>query len=244
MGFLISKKRTTTIIPRKPSPCKAKNISEILHSRSWEGKRCFIICGGPSLYNFDFSPLQKEFTIGINKSFTLFNSTICYGMDQRFYDSITYANRADQESMEVHNAWLRYNGIKVFVKLSEKSKFDPNVYVVNAFGKKCISLDIRKGIYPGNNSGFGGMMLAIALGSREIYLLGCDMKVDMKKKRTHCHSGYKHQQIENLSKILKKFKIEFESFAGTIEKLGIKVINLNPNSALECFPKQDIKSII
>lgn len=243
MGYLISKQRTTRIIPRNPSPCKAKSITEVLNSKSWEGKRSFIICGGPSLSEFDFNTIRNECTIGINKSFLKYDTTICYGMDQRFYDSVTYANRADHESVEVHNAWLRYRGLKVFAKLSEKSKFDPNVYVVKAFKKKCISLELRKGIYSGNNSGFGGMMLAIALGSKQIYLLGCDMKVDLKNRKTHWHEGYKHQQIENLVRILNQFKLEFESFADSIKKLGIEVTNLNPNSALECFPKKDIREI-
>jgi len=244
MGYLRLKQNTSQIISRKKVSCKAKPITDVLNSNSWSGKRCFILCGGPSLENFDFGKIQNEYTISINKSFLKFNSTICYGMDRRFYDSVTHANRADQESFAIHNAWLMYKGIKVFPKNSDKAKFDPNVYVVNAIKNSCISLNLNSGIYTGNNSGFGGMMLAIALGCREIYMLGLDMKVDFKKSRTHHHAGYKHQKIEELQKVLMKFKKDFEIFSHGIKKLGIKVINLNPDSNLECFPKKDIREVL
>jgi len=232
------------VIPRKESPCKAKPIMDILNCNSWEGKRCFLLCGGPSLENFDFLTIQNEKTIGINKAFIQYNTNILYGMDQRFYDSISFSNRADQESAAVHNSWLRYSGIKVFLRTSYKTKFDPSVYFVNGLEKKQISLDISQGIYGGGNSGFGGMMLAISLGCKEIYMLGLDLKVDEKRKRTHFHEGYKNQRIENVIKVLKDFKKEFESFASSIKELGISVINLNPDSSLDCFPKKDIREIL
>jgi hypothetical protein len=244
VGYLLSKRRTARIVPRKPSPCKAKPITEILNSDSWAGKRSFILCGGPSLEGFDFNRIRNEKTIGINKSFSQFDTTICYAMDQRFYDSITYPNRADQESVALHNAWLRFPGLKAFLKVNEKTKLDPNVYYVEAIKKRLVSLDISQGIYAGGNSGFGGMMLAIALGSRQIYLLGADLKVDEKRKKTHWHEGYKKQKIENLVKVLKAFKKEFEHFAEAIRELGVEVVNLNPDSALECFPKKDIREVI
>jgi len=245
MGYLLQRRKTTQIIPRKSFPCKARSITEILHSRSWEGKRSFIFCGGPSLENFsNFEPLRNECTIGINKSFLKYPTTICYAMDQRFYDSITYTSRKDPESSELHNAWISFKGIRVFSRYSEKIKLDPSIYYVTAIKNKCISLDLCSGIYTGGNSGFGGMMLAIALGSKQIYLLGCDMKVDEKKKKTHWHSGYPHQAIENVARVLRSFKQEFEEFAPSIQKLGISIVNLNPDSALDCFPKKDIREVI
>ena len=95
-----------------------------------------------------------------------------------------------------------------------------------------MSKDITHGIYGGNNSGFGALMLAIALGANPIYLLGYDMKIESK---THWHSGYPNQNAEKLRNRLLIFKKQFEEFANPIKKLGIDIVNLNPNSALSCF---------
>jgi len=244
MGYLLQQRKTTRIIPRKPSPCRAKPISSILNSESWEGRRCFILCGGPSLEGFDFSQIREEHSIGINKSFLYFPTTINYSMDARFYDALTFPNRNDSESNRIHNLWKGYSGRKVVLKYDRKAKLDESVFYVNSLKKPVISLDVQYGIYAGNNSGFGGMMLAIALGCKEIYLLGVDLKIDEKKKKTHFHEGYRKQNIKNLIKALERFKMEFERFAGNIEKLGIKVINCNLNSALNCFSKKDIKGIL
>jgi hypothetical protein len=244
MGYLRIKQNSTNVIPRKLLICKARPITEVLSSTSWSGKRCFILCGGPSLENFDFNKLQNEMTIGVNKAFTKFPCTINYAMDQRFYDSIMYTNRADQESYEVHNAWLKYRGIKVFAKTSETVRFDPSVYVVNTVKQRCVSEVLSAGVYPGNNSGLGSLMLAIALGCKQIYMLGLDMKVDEKKGKTHFHSGYKNQKIEHVATVLQSFKKDFELFAPVFPKVGIEVINLNPDSELNCFLKKDAREVL
>jgi len=244
MGYLRIKRVESKVVPRTSSPCKAKPITDVLNSSSWSNKRCFILCGGPSLENFDFSIIQNENTIGINKSFLDYNTKIVYAMDQRFYDSVSLRSRCISEDKELHSSWVRYPGIKVFLRTSHKTKFDPSIYYVNGLERVQISLDVSQGIYGGKNSGFGGMMLAISLGCKEIYFLGLDLKVDEKRKRTHHHSGYSHQKIENVKKVLKDFKREFENIALAIQKLGISVINLNPDSATDCFIKKDIREIL
>jgi len=243
MGYLRTSRNTTKVIPRNFIKCKARPITEVLNSKSWEGKRCFVLCGGPSLRNnFDFSKIQFEKTIGINKAFTKYQTTINYGMDLRFYDSVTFPSRTNSESAILHNAWINFKGLRVFPKI-DKARFDPSIYYVDVVKSRCISLSLDRGIYIGNNSGFGGMMLAIALGCKEIYLLGCDMKVDSQQNRTHWHNGY-GRGIKEVEKVLDRFKKEFEEIADKIKELDIKVVNLNPDSALNCFPKKDICEII
>jgi len=244
MGYTVNHSKLSPRVPREDKGCLAPNISTILPSGVWAGKRCFILCGGPSLEGFDFSQIQSELTIGVNKSFASFSSTICYAMDQRFYDSVTFPNRKDSKSIELHNQWVSYRGIKVFLKHPGKWTFDPSVYVVKDIQKRLLSFDVEAGIFPGNNSGFGALMLAVALGATKIYLLGCDMKVDKERKRTHFHDGYSHQRIEKLENVLPKFAEEFVRFSDVIREHGISVVNLNMDSALDCFPKENIRNIL
>jgi hypothetical protein len=214
----------------------------ILTSDMWEGKRCFILGGGPSLTGFNFDLIKNECTIGINKAFMYFPTTLNYSMDLKFHDQI-YAKRTDDDK-KLYEAWINYKGIKIFLKVNNKYKFDPSVTLVNKLDQKVISFDVNKGIHSGNNSGAGALFLAISLGVKEIFLLGYDLKVNKLSKKTHFHSGYDGQDVDNFPKKLNNFIRCFEEFALSIKNNGVNVINLNPDSALTCFPFSTIENVM
>lgn len=249
MGYTINHTRTTRIIPiciptKLSRSCRAKHITEALQNGAWKGKRCFIIGGGPSLENFNFSVLKDELTIGVNKAFVIYNSTINYGMDFGFYSSLTDPSRKNPKEVKLRQQWLCYKGVKLFLREDVKIKFDPSVYYIDSLKKKSISYDISKGIYGGNNSGFGALMLAIALGANPIGLLGFDLKVDKEKNKTHWHEGYPHQNIHELPGKLKLFAKCFEEFAPSLVQGKVDVVNIDLNSALLCFPKKSINDFL
>ena len=254
MGFLINhnKLKRNRIIRTRPTnlrlnqnmTCKAPHITEKLPNGSWKRKTCFLLGGGPSLKDFDFNLIKDYLTIGVNKSFTKFPTTITYAMDARFHDMVTYAKK--DEWKKLHQQWLEYKGIKVFARRSKKFKFDESVYIVDSLPNKTVSFDLKKGIYSGNNSGFGALMLAIGLGATKIGLLGYDLKVQGEggKIKTHFHEGYKFQSKSSFQSKLNKFRMCFEEFSSVITKQNISVVNLNLDSALECFPKNSIENFL
>lgn len=244
MGVFVKHNKSTQVIPIKRVPCKARYITDVLPTGVWKDQTCFLIGGGPSLINFDFSLIKDFPTIGTNKTFTKYSSTIVYAMDERFYSMVTYAQKAEWKKL--HQQWLEYKGIKVFARRSRKFKFDESVYVVNSLSNKTMSFDLKKGIYSGNNSGFGALMLAIGLGTTRIGLLGYDLKVQGKDGgiKTHFHEGYEYQSKSSFQSKLNAFRMCFEEFSSVIAQQGVEVINLNLDSALECFPKEDIKTFL
>jgi hypothetical protein len=245
MGVLINHSKLTSVIPvQNAKGCKAKDITTILPSGSWASKRCLLIGGGPSLEHFDYTIIEKEPIIGINKAFVKFPVTINYGMDARFYDELTYADGRDPKQLILHQQWLNFKGIKSFLRRDEKFNFDCSIYTVKSLPNKAISYDLSMGIWSGNNSGFGALMLAIALGCNRIGMLGYDMKIDESQGKTHWHDGYPHQNTESLVRKLKKFRQDFEEFADAINKEGIIVANLYQESALDCFRKISLKEFM
>lgn len=242
-GFVIN--RLTKVIPTKLSiTCRAKCITEVLPSCAWIGRRCFIIGGGPSLSGFNYSILDNELTIGINKAFVGYHAVVNYSMDPRFYDMVTYQSPTDPKVKMLHQEWLRYHGIKVFMRHNDKLKFDSTVYYVNDLGKVAVSFDLDAGIYKGNNSGCGALMLAIGLGCDKIGLLGYDMKIDKEHDKTHWHDGYDFGCNSSFHEKLDNFIDCFNEIADAISDHNIKVFNLNPDSKLTCFPKNDIDSFL
>lgn len=223
--------------------CKAAHITKVLSSGAWKGKTCFLIGGGPSIKGFDFNLIKNELTIGVNKAFTEYPVTVNYAMDMRLYDIVSCGNVKDKK---IHQQWLEYKGIKVFAQRSKKYKFDESVYVVNSLRRKALSFNLDEGIWEGNNSGFGALMLAIGLGATRIGLLGYDLKVRKTHKNieTHWHGGYGLDRADTFQSKLDKFRGCFTDFAPIIKQQGIEVVNLNPDSALDCFPKKEFKMFL
>lgn len=197
----------------------------------WIGKRAFILGGGPSLENFDFTPLKSENTIGINKSYLKFPCNINFSMDEKLL-------RISSGTPE----WKNFAGIKMNTELASRTYHDNSVVLVKKIRDRTISFDLSQGIYPGNNSGFGAMMLAIALGANPIYLLGIDMKVN--GERTHWHTGYANQSATAVARSCDRFRRCFEDFADALKKQNIQIINLNPDSALKCFEFGELGKVL
>lgn len=192
----------------------------------------------------NLSKLNGELVVGINKAFVHGQVVVNYSMDHNFYESLVHPGK-DQRSIQLSSLWRSFGGIRLFLK-REKDTYS-GVYTINKIERKVISYDPAVGIYGSTNSGFGAMMFAISLGCKHIGLIGYDMKIDRDGDRTHWHEGYPHSMVTPRKEVLDseerkllKFKKEFEEFAPTLRDAGIKIINLNPNSGLDCFDKMTI----
>ena len=162
-------------------------------------------------------------------------------MDTRFHNWVKSGHLDRYTSTKIYDKWKALKCTKVFLCPLSEYDFGDGSYVVNRVLDVMVSRDLEYGIYGDGNSGFGAMMLAIALGANPIYLLGFDMKAE---QTTHFHSGYPNQQIENLRLKLDSYRKEFEKVAQTIDNMGIKVVNLNPDSGITSFEFDTIENVM
>ena len=194
-----------------------------------ENKTCFIVAGGSSLKDFDFSLLKQHFTIGINNAFTNWNPTINFATDHQFYIAVK-----DTED------WKRFKGLKVFMDIGNLEMDD--IYYIKSVGYYGYPWDLKEGIHHGNNSGYGALNLALVLGFKTIYLLGFDMQpIDGK---FHYLNYWKSRP--GYAKILADFIPGFNKLAKHIKDREIKVdiYNCSPNSLLKCFPFKEVSSCL
>jgi len=222
-----------------------RQITEILRTDQWSGKRCFIIGGGEALESFDFTKLKGEKTIGINKAFLFCNTDILYSMDIRYYFWLMEGRLDEMEKDNVKGKWLASRAVKTWLCPISYHKFHPSVYLIRRMNDKGVYRDLKHGIYGGNNSGFGALMLAIALGANPIYLLGYAMKCNTK---THFHTGYPESKLNRMQKKVISYKKMFEHFAPKIKETGKKVVNLvikdKDETALSCFDIEMVNNIL
>lgn len=207
-------------------------ITTKFKTRDWSGFSCYIIGGGPSLSGFDFNRLKGKITIGINRSFEFFESTILYFMDYEFYRTVTDGG---EYSKKVLGKWNSFNGEIVGISsFSPTLNFGNEVSLVRRRLSPAIDYNLDAGIYGGSCSGVGALMLAAQLGAENIYLLGMDLQAS---ETIHWHSGYNNQDHYAFNARCKEYIKDFERTVPVLRMRGIKVFNCSPQSALSCFPK-------
>jgi hypothetical protein len=91
-------------------------------------------------------------------------------------------------------------------------------------------------------SGGSAINLALLMGAKRVFLLGFDCKVQS-PAQPNWHSHHRHPCGPALHD---KFKTGFGKIAETLPKVfpGTEIINLGPDSALDCFPKQNIDEVL
>jgi len=237
-------KNTLVVYKSNHSYLINKKITEVLNSNCWKNRRCFILAGGLSLVGFDYSMLDSELTIGINKTFQFYqNATINYSMDSTFYDELHLGKLDEVSGEHLIDKWNSFKGVKVFLTPMEFKAFGQDVYLVKRLWKPEIKTNnLDEGIWGGVNSALGAISLAAALGANPIYLLGYDFFVP--GTQTHCHGGYPGRNVNDFRSKLEEYKVELENFAPLIKNVGIQVVNLNSNSRLRCFPFDTIERIL
>jgi hypothetical protein len=220
-------------------------LHEIVAPNLLENRACYIIGGGPSLINFSPSRLAGKYVLGVNKAFAKFNPQMNWSNDKIFDDMMITPPDDDVELKQMSYVWKHgYNGLKVFREQIDRKNYRNGECLVKMLIEPTVSFDISQGIYCGGNSGFGAMMLAVALRANPIYLLGFDLKVNVQEDRTHWHNGYPGQTPRLLLRKMQGFKEPFELLAPKLADLGIKIINLGPDSDLKCFPEQNVEDIL
>ena len=213
---------------------QGRMLYDILPDGAWKGQRCFIIGGGESLRDFDFSKLKNELVIGVNRAYELGNCTINYAMDNNVYHWITKGKLGQQAKERFED----FKGIPVWVD-SAGYDYPQGIFILNKLGTQKNNFKMKDGILSGTNAGFGALNLAVCLGANPIYLLGFDME-GRDGKQIWWHDGYPENQIESR---YRTFILDFKDIAPKLKERGTRVINLNPASKLRWFDFGEFKDI-
>lgn len=205
--------------------------SAALGDGMWRGRRCFVVGNGPSLERFDLQRLDGELSIAVNGALNWCDSAaVSFSMDTRF-PALAQSGGFGQEMKKKYEDFA---GLKVFLKTSESYRYPAGSYVLSCRSegglKHRMTTTLKDGLGHGECSGFAALNLALNLRADPIYLVGFDMRDD--EKRTE-------NRAQGLVAEYPKRRAYFEASAA--DALGrARVINLNPDSALQCFPFGDV----
>jgi hypothetical protein len=117
----------------------------------------------------------------------------------------------------------------------------PMAKTLRQAGELGLELD-PSGLRHGSNGGFQAINLAYHFGANRIVLLGYDMKV--KDFHTHWHGGHPGQNAQDFAPVLDMMRPKFQSLVEPLKAAGVEVLNATPDSALDCWPKIQLRTLL
>jgi hypothetical protein len=223
------------------------------------GERAFVIGNGPSLSPAALDKLTGEITIAVNRIAKIFPAT---KWRPTYYVGITTAvndNRHKGDILEaIHSArsavcWDAYQTIEQVNKL-DKVAFVKCSHIdhhsVEAARDDWWSDDISKRLDKFGVSIFSALQVAAYMGFSEIYLLGCDgnyRKPENGKDLSHFDKAYRtfdvlpNYDYDELNRALLR---AHEIAENASKRLGFKIYNCSPDSAITAHDKVSLESVL
>lgn len=224
---------------------------------SHEGERCFILGTGPSLgllTEGQVNNLKSEVLFGVN---SFYKAGMASTLKPRYYALMDDLYWKDWSRVfgEVVDAFSdnppvfitdpRAQGLVESLSLEA----DPIYVYAKKYPTKEMSEDISGNIYATINVVSTSILVAMYLGFKEVYLLGCDYNAFCTAGRGHCYDDEKELDgiHYNLAFFLKYYWIttEFHYLVAKLAKeKGVKIANLTPTSLLDAYPRRPVSDVL
>jgi hypothetical protein len=194
-------------------------------AREWNGQRCFIVAGGPSVAEFDLDQLKGQRVIVINSSW----SRVPFA-DLLFFGDARWWGRYRDEVLQ---------GFAGRIATSARGVGHPRVLRLRAHTPPGLASEpdtvaIRR------TSTLAAMNLAVHLGVAQIVLVGVDNRVDH-EGRTHHHAAY---PWDLRATSFDEQRFDFSTIVEPLKRLGVFVMNASPESALPFWPRAPIAEVL
>lgn len=203
-------------------------------------KPCFIIGGGPSIGEMDMRPLIGRPMITVNHQYVLFpESTVHFSCDGSWFKregedfDKTHTGPYRAYCREVWKEDRRHGPYRMKVYVHERSvdKLTQSRTVHNDRGLTTVCNHLR-----GNNSGGMAINLAWHLGARLVVLLGFDMKLKDNYFR-HWYEENPAHAVCNPTTYSNVFIPLMNAMPAAAAAIGLRIVNVTPGSALQCFER-------
>lgn len=198
------------------------------------GTDIFIVGGGSSLTNFDFSKLKDKNVIAINSAFKRFDrdDVILYWGDASF-------GSANSKELLNHPSKYKFTStVFADTAIARNKTGVANSTILKKTGDYGYDSNINH--VKGNNSGTQALNFALNLHPSRIFLLGFDMKYIGSKSHFHEY----HTCPTASSTYPERFIPSMEKLAQQSSHLATKVINCSLDSALKCFSVENVENYL
>ncbi|MCD7954224.1 MAG: hypothetical protein LUG93_00395 [Lachnospiraceae bacterium] len=248
----------------------------------YKGKRCFVLGNGPSLNSVDFSALSNEYTFTVNQlsrraDFDKLKTNFHIWVDTLFFD-LNSDNAADMELLEVmkkvktegnspvnffkweaHRMIEQYNlADELNIQYIAEVRYDDRSSILKR------NVDFTRTIPWMESVTCYAICLAVYMGFKEIYLLGCDctgfINIASSKMKQAENSVYAYNissnEKERLERMFNKRRIrdelnayvglfdEYEVLGQYCKKNGVLLCDATDGGLIDCLPKVDLENVL
>lgn len=221
----------------------------------YAGRRCFVVCNGPSLKPADLDKLaeKQEITFASNKIDKIFNQTkwrpTLYSIIDE-YLQFTLVNTANNVPAEYK--FFRQNSFLATRKVKGQCVW------MNADGDRGLlehpkfSENANEIIYTIATVTYAMLELAVYLGMREIYIIGCDNSYGVERKKDGSlfnngqpsyFAGASASDNKNSVGATWEMNVAYEYARKYADAHGIKIYNATRGGHLEAFERVDFDSL-
>lgn len=212
-------------------------------------RRCFIVATGPSLTMEDLELIQSEYSFGMNSVIKAFDKTnwrpsFYMIQDEYVYDKLESDLKSyiDSHAFPIAVGGIisqRYESAKECLPY-ELNYLDHKMYHRKGFGKFKFSEDSYNVIYDAYTVNFSVLQMAVYMGFKEIYLLGCDCNYNLPKSH-FVDYGHTDPKAAIMGNKMIAGHYEFKKFADSV---GVKVINCTRGGMLEAYPRMMLEDVL
>lgn len=211
----------------------------------FSGKRCFILCTGPSLTVSDIELLKDEYTFGMN--------SLCLLLEQTTWRPDFFAVQDENVYEKVKEYMLTMKNSKVFVPdgldrnaPAEWIKFPlcgayhkyELIYDTRYFARFSDKCYVR--VYDGYSITYSLIQLAVFMGFKEIYLLGADCNYLGEKQHI-----IEHGHIDpGFAKAPERMFASYKEAKRYMDNHDVKIYNATRGGMLEIFPRVSLENVL
>lgn len=197
--------------------------------RDWPGETVFIVASGPSLPR-DLSPLAGRRVIVVKSSWVHWpKADMLFFADGRWWRERNLRPSIPEE----------FAGTVVTTAMEVG---DPRIMKVRKVKPKQMSSD-RTCVALARTSTTGAINLAIHLGAARIVLLGVDARLGPGGAR-HSHGLKWPWPKGGEAKSLAEQAAEYRAVAPSAAKMGVRIVNASPGSAVDAWPRMSFEEAV
>lgn len=214
-----------------------------------KSEECFIMGNGPSLKNVDFKKLENKETFAVNYFYKYRED----GFESKYFVAIDdiFANSEGIEYIE-----KLYHDKKMYIILrhscffNSKEKFDLNrcffLYAKQFQAGNDVRIECDKNMTACINVVLQCIQIALDMGYKKIYLLGCEFSEYAQLKVEHFYNvdltrAFSMGDEARWAALVHYHHYALERYA---KKRGVEIINLTPGSLIDAYKKDSFENII
>ena len=211
-----------------------------------QGERCFIIATGPSLTIEDIESLKGEYTFAMNSIAKLYDQTDFRPTYYAVQDNHVFIQM--QDIIKAHkevpvfisdNIWRRFKRESDWIEFPTDTMYHSYDMKIGKYHAK-FSGNAYDIVYDGYSIAYSCLELAVYMGFKEIYLLGCDCTY-LGEKEHFIDSGVEDRTRKFATP---KLIVGYKAAKKYADENGIKIYNATRGGVLEVFPRVNLDDII